>query len=137
MMVNKQVIQEKVYELYGLNHQVQSMQHELKVLDNNLAELGKLKESLDDFEKNNEKEVFSHLGGGVFIKAELKDKNKVLVNVGGNVLVNKNIKEANDIIEKQGEETGKVIQRLDSEINLFAKRMSDLEKEIEKLGKKK
>ena len=131
MPKNKEIIQEKAYEMYHLNQQVKSMHEQLKQLENNLVELSRINESLDDFENSKETEMFSHLGGGVFVKAEVKNKDKILVNVGGNILINKNIKDAKKIISNQGDETKGVIEKLGSEIYMFVERVAILEKELQ------
>lgn len=134
---NNEVLKEKIYELYNLNNNLKAMQDQLKLFDDEFSELKRIKESLEDFQSSEEKEVFNHLGGGIFVKAELNEKNKVLLNVGGNVLVYKDVKEAKRLIEEQTIDIQTIMERLDQEINQWAIKVNSLEKEIEDLNKDK
>lgn len=134
---NKEMAEERLYELHVINQQANALQQQLKILDNNLAELNMIKESLSDLGKSKEKEVFSHLGGGVFVKAELKDKDNVLINVGAGILINKKLKEAEEIVVKQSKETKKIVEKLGVEINSFVEKAGILEKELEGISEEK
>lgn len=113
------------------------MNDQLKLFDDEFSELKRIKESLEDFQSSQETEAFNHLGGGIFVKVELKDKDKVLVNVGGNVLVYKDVKEAKKLIDEQALDIHDIIKKLDQEINTWATKVSSLEREIEDLNKEK
>lgn len=131
--INKEAISEKVYEIHIMNQQASALQQQLKILESNLAELNQIEESLEDIGDNEEKEIFSHLGGGVFVKAETKHKGNALINIGGGVLISKSIKEAKETVKKQGDETGKIIEKFSIEINSFLEKINNLEKELEDL----
>ena len=134
---NNEVLKEKIYELYNLNNNLKAMNDQLKLFDEEFSELKRIKESLEDFQSSQEKEAFNHLGGGIFVNVELKDRDKVLVNVGGNVLVYKDIKEAKKLIEEQALDIHDIIKKLDQEINTWATKVSSLEREVEDLNKEK
>lgn len=134
---NNEILKEKIYELYNLNNNLKAMNDQLKLFDDEFSELKRIKESLEDFQSSQETEAFNHLGGGIFVKVELKDKDKVLVNVGGNVLVYKDVKEAKKLIDEQALDIHDIIKKLDQEINTWATKVSSLEREIEDLNKEK
>ena len=74
--------------LQMLEEQANQFEEQLKLIDQQISELNKLKEDLAAFEKSNEKEMFAEFGKGIFVKATV-DKKEFLVDVGEKIFVKK------------------------------------------------
>lgn len=83
-----------------LEEQANQFEEQLKLIDQQISELNKLKEDLSAFEKSNEKEMFAEFGKGIFVKATV-DKKEFLVDVGEKIFVKKSSKEISEIINQQ------------------------------------
>lgn len=86
--------------LQMLEEQANQFEEQLKLIDQQISELNKLKEDLAAFEKSNEKEMFAEFGKGIFVKATV-DKKEFLVDVGEKIFVKKSSKEISEIINQQ------------------------------------
>src|SRR3989344_3559872 len=114
----KEEIQKKYLELQILNMQIKNVQEQFISLQQQLNELNNLEVSLTELKdvKNN-KEIFSVLGSGVFVKSKLIDNENVLVNVGDGVLVKKKLNEALDLVKLQANNISGSIVIIKEELN--------------------
>ena len=92
--------EEYLLNLQMLEEQANQFEEQLKLIDQQISELNKLKEDLAAFEKSNEKEMFAEFGKGIFVKATV-DKKEFLVDVGEKIFVKKSSKEISEIINQQ------------------------------------
>lgn len=86
---------------------------ELEISQNALKQLGEAKVGT---------EVLASIADGIFIRADLKDNQKVIVNVGSNTTVERSIPEAIDLLKQQHEslveriaETEKVLTEMNAQ----------------------
>ncbi len=130
------LLQQRYIELQILEQQIKEVRQQEQILNQQLMELTKLKESLSDLEKTNKgKELLSQIGARVFLRAELKDNKNVLIGVGANVVVEKSVEEANKIITMQLEEIEKNIQIIHQHIISASDYAKDIHEELIKLQK--
>ena len=88
----------------------------LKQVEKSLLNLKKTKQDLEAFKEETEKTVLAPIATGVYVEAELKNKD-IYVNIGAGIVSKKSVKEAIDIIERQEDEVlldqAKVIEKLE------------------------
>ena len=101
--MENQPSQETLMQLAELEQQMNQLEQRLALIDQQAVEMQTLELNLDQIAKGKEKQILAGLGKGIFIKANLEDKNnkKLIVDVGSNVLIKKSIPEAKEIIKEQ------------------------------------
>lgn len=72
----------------------------LTQVEKSLFNLKKTKEDLEAFEEERSNDVLTPIATGVYVEAELKNKD-LFVNIGSGIVAKKTIKEAIDIIDRQ------------------------------------
>ena len=127
-------LRQKYFEFQLLEQQLKEIQQQHQLLNMNLQELLKLKESLKEVETIKEKkQILAQLGPRVFIKTELLEKNTVLVDIGSNVVLEKTILEAQGIIQAQMrgiEENLSLLEKHQTQIiHLMQKTQQELEEQ--------
>lgn len=94
--MNKQEYQQLIEEL---NY----YQDLLSQVDSSLSNIKNTMSALEEFEKEKGKEVLAPIAHGVYVEAELKNKD-LFVNIGSDVVSKKSVKEAISILEEQEKE---------------------------------
>ena len=93
--------QEYFMRINMLGQEAEKTEQQIQAIDQQINELNSVKDSLNGIESNNGGEILAHLGKGIFVKAELKEKD-LYVNVGKEIVMKKSIAETLKIIENQG-----------------------------------
>ena len=92
--------QEQFIKMQMLGQEAEKIEQQIQMIEQQIAEMNAVKESVSALDNNKNKEILANLGKGVFAKAELKG-NDFFVNVGKEVLVRKNAKETLKIFDDQ------------------------------------
>lgn len=133
-MADQKELNEKYWEFQILEQKLKQVNQQLLNLDNQLLEFQRIGENLDDIKKTKKNtEILVNLGGGVFSKAELKDRNNVLMNVGANIIVEKGIPSSKEIINSQIDQIKDVAKQLEQEFQILAIDSQILQKDLQKL----
>ncbi len=133
-MVDQKELNEKYFELQILEQQLKQVNQQLLGLDNQLLELQRIKDNLDDIASTKkDTEMLVALGGGVFSKAELKDSSKVLMNVGSNVVIEKDIASSKEVVDHQIGQLNEVIKQLEQEFQILAMNSQVFQQELQKI----
>lgn len=94
--------EEKYMQLQLLQQQAEQIREYLERLQTQQKELDNSIEALAELQKTKiNTEILAPIANGVFLKAELKDNQKLIVNVGAEVTVEKNIPEVLSLLEEQ------------------------------------
>ena len=104
-----------------IQQQISELQNQIMALEEKLQEFEILKESLDELQKQEGKEILVPIGNGVLMKAKIEDSNKVVVNLGANIMAEKKIEETKKLLDKQIEEIRKGSEVLQHELEKFIK----------------
>lgn len=111
--------QEFMIQLQMLQQEAEALDQQVQIIEQQTAEMNAVKVSLDelsDEKKTGMKTILANLGKGIFIEAEVKNK-ELFVNVGKDVLVKKTPKQTIIIVEEQLKklEAGKasIIERIE------------------------
>ncbi|MCC7574747.1 prefoldin subunit alpha [Candidatus Woesearchaeota archaeon] len=103
-------------EYQQLVEEINYYQDLLNQVEASLNNLKKTREDLEEFKKEQSKQVLAPIATGVYVEAELKNKD-LFVNVGSGIVSKKSVDEAIDIINRQEQEIlvdqDKVIKKIE------------------------
>lgn len=103
-MADEKNIEEKYVQLQMLQQQAEQITSYVEKLQGQHQELDASIEALQGLQKTSvNTEILAPIANGIFVKAELKDVQKLIVNVGSEVTVEKNIPEVIALLEEQKE----------------------------------
>lgn len=117
--------QELIFKLTAMEQQMQQIQQRLQVVEQNLVEMASLNVGLGDLGNMKDKEIFAHIGMGVFTKAKIISDD-LLVDVGDKKFVKKSVQDTQDLIKEQ---MGK-LEEVKIELNVS---MENLSREAQKM----
>ena len=121
---------ELIIKLQETHRQSQEIEEKFKVVEQQLDELQKFASSLEDLDKNSNKEILASLGKGVYIKSDIKDE-KLFVDVGSGILVRKSIEESRQVVEEQSKKLNEMKIQLVAENETIAEKMRGLIEKVE------
>ena len=92
--------EEYLMRLQMIQQEAGQLEEKLQTIDEQISSMEAIKASIKEIDKKDSKEFLANLGKGIFMKAEVTDKN-LFVNVGKNTLIKKNPEETIKIIDDQ------------------------------------
>ena len=109
-MADEKNNEEKYMQLQLLQQQVEQITDYVEKLQMQRKELDTSIEALTELQKiKADTEIFAPIANGIFVKAELKDNQKLLVNVGAEVAAEKTVAEVISLLEEQ---KGKIAENI-------------------------
>jgi len=117
--------QQQMIQMQMLQQEAEDLNQQLQLIEQNLSEIGSLKLSLEEIDKNENKEILANIGKKIFLPVEIKDKN-LFVEIGKSNFVKKTIPETIQVTEEQ---TKKLVAGKQDVV----KRIEQLQKEVEGL----
>ena len=120
----KKEMQSKYVEYQMLEQQLKGLQQQMQKVDTQLVELQSIVKGLTDLKlADDNSEILVPMSSGIFVKANVKDKNKFLVNVGSSVIVDKSFEETvvllnNQVRELEAFRTEVIIQVQQISVNI-------------------
>jgi prefoldin alpha subunit len=97
-----------------------------------VLELEELNRNLDVLRGvGKKKEILAPLGENTFVRAELKDSEKVLVHAGAKVMVDRNIAEAKEMNRKQMDELNAFLEQMKADLLRMFSEQERLTSELE------
>jgi len=134
-MADQKELQRKYVQLQILKQQMNAFLEEKIMLDNKTNELSVTIESLKKLDEIKQgEEMWSSLGSETFVRADLKDIQKVIINIGAGVFAVKSTAEAAGILEERLGELSKFDTELVAEINKINQQITRLEPELQRLA---
>jgi len=127
--VKEEEIQRQLYQIELYKQQINRLQEELGKIELLKLEILKSIESMEGLKQS--KEVLVPLGGGVFVRAVVEDRDKVIVNVGADVFVEKSIDETIEDLKGSSEELIRAESRIKEQIAKTLAVVEKLQKELE------
>lgn len=135
MSDKQQEFQDKYFQVQVLGQEIEKIQQQLRVLNQQLMEMVKIEESLNDFEKiKNDSEILVPLGNGIFAKANLKSNNELLMGVGANIFDGKSVSEVKERVTSQVNEIKQLASVMESELQETVIVYQGLIEEVNKLA---
>ena len=117
--------QELMYEAQELEKYTAELEEHVKFLQNQIEELKQFAERLTSLGKSNEKDILASIGKGVYLPAELKDKN-LLVEVGAGVIVKKTPEGLKEVVIDQISKLEESKVSMVSQIGLYTQKIQEI-----------
>lgn len=129
--------QKKYMELQLLDQQIKQLQQQLMTVNQQIVELRRVDDDLTEFGKIKENSnMFFALGPGIFAEGAISNKD-LLLNVGSNVLVKKPIIDTKKLINVQVAELEGLMVKLQEDMGAIGLRGNELQEELAELTTKK
>ncbi len=130
----EKLAKEKYVELQILDAQMNQLQQQIQAFETQSVEIDSVMQSLAEI-KNSKvgSEILVPISSGIFLKAELRENDKLAVNVGGNTVVYKSTEETKELLGNQVLELRKANQELIVQLEKMAANAEKLQIEISKL----
>lgn len=137
---HREELQSLMVEAEQYKRRMDSIRAQMQILDTTLEELRNSMSALAALEENKAgTEILVPIGSGSFIRAQLKDNEKVIVGIGSSLSMEKNVpdarkvfedrikevSEAQDKMRKAAAETSEAIQSLDDEYRHIVSHMQE------------
>ena len=89
-------------QMQELGTRMKFLEEQMQKLEQQLQELANVKETVEEISNVEAgKDLLIPLGAGVFIRAKVKETDKVVMNVGSSVVVEKDIRDASQLVSNQ------------------------------------
>src|SRR3989338_9018025 len=109
----KQTDKEQIIELKMLDKHIKELQEQIQALQQQQEELNSVDISLEELKTVKKgSEMLIPVAGGIFMKGELVDAQRLLLNVGQGVVVEKTSEEIQKMIRDQAQESVQLEQEL-------------------------
>mgnify|MGYP001268393807 CR=1 FL=1 len=104
-------------QMQELGTRMKFLEEQMQKLEQQLQELANVKATVDEISKvDTGKALLIPLGAGVFVRANVKDTDKVVMNVGSSVVVEKDIKDASTLVSNQIQSLEEVKEKMTAEL---------------------
>ena len=131
-MAEDKNIEEPYMQLQLLQQQVEQVAEYLETLQRQQIELDTSIEALHGLQKTEiNTDILAPLANGIFLKAELKDSQRLVVNVGSEVTVEKSVPEVIALLEEQKERIIKNISEAETIFQQLQEQGRKMYQEIE------
>lgn len=120
-----------------LEQRIQKIQEQLMMVEQQMAEISALSNSLDKIKGKKDKEILAHIGKGIFLKSKIMNNDEIIVDVGSKVFLKKSVEDGKQIVEKQVKELANVRDMLIAELSKARAEAEGIIMEIEEKNKEK
>ena len=129
-------LQKKYMTMQIFKQQISALLEEKMALDNKINEVSMTIDAVKKMKEiKDSEEIWSSLGSGTYVRADIKDIDHVTINIGSNLFMHKDTEEAIKILERRLSELKEVDEEMVSEINKFGDYVVNLESELQKYVK--
>jgi len=129
-----QELQQKYMQLQMYSQQVKQLQQQIDAVQKQISEVQTILLALDDIAKTEpDTEMLVPLSSGIFVKAEIKDNQKLKVNVGSNTVVEKSVQETKALLDRQIIELNKANEDLNAQNAEVSGKTEKLQTELQHL----
>jgi prefoldin alpha subunit len=130
----QQELQRILMEADNYKRQIDSLSGQMQLIENTRMEINTAIETMKSLKENRVgTEILVPVGSGSFIKAELKDNQKVVIGIGAGLSVEKTIDEAREILESRDRETENTLKRIQNAMIGINNRLVELDSISRKL----
>jgi len=133
---------QKILQIQMIEQESNQLNQQLQLIDQNISDLQEIELSLDEIEKNQDKEILSNLGKGIYIPVHVKEK-MMIIEVGNKHFIKKSIPQTKDVIEEQIKKlfVGKTeimtrLNDLQEQVNILIGQIREAQEKEEKSSKK-
>ena len=130
---DSQKLQLLLLKIQSYQNSLQDLTKQLVLVERSISEINDTIAAVVEIPKTKEEESLIPIGSGVFVKADLLEKNKFLVSVGANIFLDKTAAEAKTYLEKQKGELQKNQEFLVTQIKKIQAELAKSNNEAEEL----
>jgi len=124
--------QQKYLQFQLLQQQIEQASQQLELITQQFNEIELSQDALKQLQEvPQDNEILASIAPGIFIKASLKDNQKLIVNVGANTTTEKTISQVIEMLEKQKKELEKNISQSDALLQVLTQQALKLYQELE------
>lgn len=124
--------QQQMQQLQQLQQQSQQIQEYLQQLDETKEQIQASKEAVRGLEEVEEgKEILARVGAGAYVKAEIKNPEKVVSNIGGDVFEERSNEGAADVLQNQLTIVKDTQQELESQMQDIQQQMQQIQQQMQ------
>ncbi|MHA1754716.1 MAG: prefoldin subunit alpha [Candidatus Odinarchaeia archaeon] len=118
------------YELYNL--QLKALSDRLELVQNTLAEIELTKKTIEEIKSRDDKtEFLAPIGSNSFVKAELKDTERVLIGLGANIVAEVNVDKALEELSKRKTDFQKLLLSLRGQIQQVQVKVNEIKNKLQ------
>mgnify|MGYP005845575831 CR=1 FL=1 len=126
--------QQYVMKLQMLEQEANQFGEQLKIIKQQIKELGDLKENLKVIEGSDGKDIFAEFGKGIYIQGKLT-QGKALIDVGNKVFVPKSFEEVEKIVDEQVSKLGSTEKEIGKRIEMINSQLNDMINQMHEMGR--
>ena len=135
-MENQQKLQQILGQLEAYKAQTELFQQQIDAVQASIAEINLLESTLEDFAKKDTIETLVPTGAGSFIKAEIKNEDKVIMSLGSGVAVSKSFEEAVKTATEQKQQLQDTLDKLFKDLQQITDIVGQLSPQAEAIMQK-
>jgi len=123
--------QEAIMKIQMMEQETNSLNEQLKMVDQNVAEMNDLTTSLEEIDSNDTKEIMANLGKRIFIPVDIREK-KLLVEVGKGNFVKKSVSDTKLIVVEESDKLAEAKNQIMGRLNELQEDMNKMIMEFQK-----
>ncbi len=128
--------EEMLMKAQTLQRESEQIENNILIINEHILELNKFNENLMFLEnKEEEKEILTSLGRGVYVKSKILDEKKLFVEIGAGIVVKKSPTETKKVIEDQIEKFEDAKKQLLGQLHMYKEEFGKMLKEVKKMKK--
>ena len=135
-MEDQQKLQQIVSQLEAYKAQTEIFQQQIDAVQASIAEIKILESTLEDFAKKDTIETLVPIGAGSFIKAEIKNEDKVIMSLGSGVAVSKSFEDAKKTAAEQKQQLEDTLDKLFKDLQQITDIVGQLSPQAEAIMQK-
>ena len=135
-MEDQQKLQQILSQLEAYKAQTEIFQQQIDAVQASIAEIKILESTLEDFAKKDTLETLVPIGAGSFIKAEIKNEDKVIMSLGSGVAVSKSFEEAKATAADQKKQLEDTLDKLFKDLQQITDIVGQLSPQAEAIMQK-
>jgi len=111
---------------------IESYQSQLRIIDTNINELKRAKETIEGYTKLEEnEEILVPVGANMFVFGKIADTRKVLSHVGANILVKENATKALERLTNRIHSLSEIKEKMEKELSSVVEQYRNLSRKVE------
>lgn len=122
--------QEDIIKLQERYQQSQALEEHMEFLNQQSMELQQFDVSLSEIEKSDDNGILAPIGKGIFVKADVKEKD-FFVEVGAGVVIKKSLRDTKKVVSEQVSRIGEMKYQIREELEGLGREMQEWMKKIE------
>ena len=133
-MEDQQRLNNLLNDINAYRQQAELIQQQIEMIQNSIAEVDALFNTLEDIEGKESVEAFVPVGAGSFIKGELKSTDEIIVSIGSGLAVKKDADGAREIMAGQKEQLKDSLDKMLANLQQVTDIVGNLQAQAEQIA---